>query len=112
MVLGATPFAVTESVCPFELNPGSESLNFSRHQSVLRIHGTGPGEKKDSDLEGDPSLVLLPDERIAAERFVLSRIPVEMVPVERVLVERIDFEQVPSCHSVQVEHWKDKVCNL
>ncbi len=76
----------------------------SRHQSVLRIHRTGPVEERISDLEGDPSLSLA--EGIAVEKVLVDRVPVERVPVEKVL------ERVPSCHPVQVEYWEDSVCHL
>ncbi len=55
----------------------SERSDLSRHYSVLRIHGAGPGEKRVSDLEGDPSLVLVDD---------------------RVPLERVHVESVASCH--------------
>ncbi len=50
-------------------------------------------------------------EKIVLERVLVDRVPVERVPVERVASERIAFERVPSCHPVQVEHWKDSVCH-
>ncbi len=106
-----------------ELRP--EELELSRHQSVLRIHRTGPVEVRFSDLEGDPSLVL--NEVIVVEKIVLERVEVERVAVERlpvkrilveraasvdsivpavrvVLVERFVLEGVASCHSIHCEH--------
>ncbi len=80
----------------------------NRYQSVLGIHRTGPGEKRISDLEGDPSLGLVAAEKIA----LVDRVPVERVPVVRVVVEGVPFERVPSCHPVQAEHWEDSVCHL
>ncbi len=74
---------------------GSERLDLNRHQSVLRIHRTGPGERRISDLGGGPSLVLA-----------------EGIAFEKVVLERIAFERVASCHPVQVEHLKDSACHF
>ncbi len=113
MLLGSTPFAFAESVCPFELELHPERLDLSRRHSVQRIHRTGPGEKRNSDLGGDPSLVLVEGiaaESIVLERILVDRVPLERVPVERVL-ERIAFERVPSSRPVQVEHQTSSVCH-
>ncbi len=94
---------------------GSEELDLSRHQSVQRIHRTGPGEKRVSDLEGNPSLALaegIAVEKIDIERILVDRVPVDKVPVERVDLEGVAVERVPSCHPVQVEHLKDSGCHL
>ncbi len=90
---------------------GSEWLDLSRRQSVLRIHGTGLGEKRVSDKEGDPSLVLVPDDRIAAERFPVERVLVERVVLERVPAKRVPVGRVASCHPIH-EHRKDSACHL
>ncbi len=108
-----------------------EKLGLSRNQSVQRIHGTGPGEKRVSDLEGDPLLVLVLAERIAVDKIVVEKIDVakvvvegvavegiafERVVVDRVFVDRVPVERVPvervaSCHPIH-EHRKDSACHL
>ncbi len=75
-----------------------EKLGLSRHQSVLRIHRTGPVEERVSDLEGDSPL------------FLVEGIVVEKIVLENVLEEVL--EGIASCHPIQVEHLKDSVCHL
>ncbi len=52
-------------------------MDLSRHQSVLGIQRSGPVQERVSDLERDPSLVLV--EGIASEKIVVDRVPVDRV---------------------------------
>ncbi len=63
-------------------------------------------EKSVSDLEGDPSFVLV--ERVAAVKILVDRVPVERVIIVRVVL----VERIASCYPIQGEQRRDPVCHL